>query len=128
MGFDILLKVQSDILLPANPEILDGVDDLMQLSYLSEPSVLYNLQFRYDQDMIYVRLFYYLFVEHKHNIRNLEVCWLTFFSCVLVAINPFKPIPLYGDDYIEAYKRKKMDSPHVYAIADTAIREMIRGC
>lgn len=36
-------------------------------------------------------------------------------------------IPLYGDDYIQAYKRKKIDSPHVYAIADTAIREMIRG-
>ncbi|KAI3739328.1 hypothetical protein L2E82_29731 [Cichorium intybus] len=28
-------KVPSDILLPANPEILDGVDVLMQLSYLS---------------------------------------------------------------------------------------------
>lgn len=46
----------SDVLLPANPEILDGVADLMQLSYLSEPSVLYNLQYRYDRDMIYVRI------------------------------------------------------------------------
>ncbi|KAI3731751.1 hypothetical protein L1987_62940 [Smallanthus sonchifolius] len=45
---------------------------------------------------------------------------------VLVAINPFKKIPLYGNDYIEAYKSKSKDSPHVYAIADTAIKEMIR--
>ncbi|XP_071733155.1 myosin-1-like [Rutidosis leptorrhynchoides] len=96
-------KVQSDSLLPANPEILDGVDDLMQLSYLSEPSVLYNLQYRYDRDMIYSKA-----------------------GPVLVAINPFKNVSYYGDDYIEAYKRKKVDSPHVYAIADTAIREMIR--
>nr|XP_043637804.1 myosin-1-like isoform X2 [Erigeron canadensis] len=100
---DKVLKVQSDCLLPANPEILDGVDDLMQLSYLSEPSVLYNLQYRYDRDMIYSKA-----------------------GPVLVAINPFKPIPYYGNDYIEAYKRRKMHSPHVYAIADTAIREMIR--
>ncbi|MFS7913304.1 putative myosin ATPase [Helianthus anomalus] len=51
-----VLKVSSDSLLPANPEILDGVDDLMQLSYLNEPSVLYNLQYRYDRDMIYVSI------------------------------------------------------------------------
>lgn len=44
----------SETMVPANPDILDGVNDLMQLSYLNEPSVLYNLQYRYDQDMIYV--------------------------------------------------------------------------
>jgi myosin V len=41
-------------LLPANPDILDGVDDLIQMSYLNEPSVLYNLQLRYSRDLIYV--------------------------------------------------------------------------
>ncbi|GJS71703.1 myosin-1 isoform X1 [Tanacetum coccineum] len=98
-----VLKVNSDSLVAANPEILDGVDDLMQLSYLNEPSVLYNLQYRYDRDMIYSKA-----------------------GPVLVAINPFKKIPLYGSDYIQAYKSKSTDSPHVYAITDTAIREMIR--
>ena len=43
-------------LLPANPDILEGVIDLTQLSYLNEPSVLYNLGSRYSQDKIYVRL------------------------------------------------------------------------
>ena len=42
-------------LLPANPDILEGVDDLIQLSYLNEPSVLHNLQCRYAHDTIYVR-------------------------------------------------------------------------
>lgn len=42
-------------LLPANPDVLEGVDDLMQLSYLNEPSVLHNLQHRYARDTIYVR-------------------------------------------------------------------------
>ena len=45
----------------------------------------------------------------------------------MVAVNPFKKVPLYGNNYIEAYKRKSTESPHVYAITDTAIREMIRG-
>lgn len=51
-----VLKLRTESLLPANPEILNGVDDLMQLSYLHEPSVLYNLQYRYDQDIIYVSI------------------------------------------------------------------------
>ncbi|XP_059445474.1 myosin-1 isoform X2 [Corylus avellana] len=75
----------------------------MQLSYLNEPSVLYNIQCRYNQDMIYTKA-----------------------GPVLVAINPFKKVSLYGNDYIEAYKLKSIESPHVYAITDTAIREMVR--
>ncbi|KAL1197703.1 Myosin-1 [Cardamine amara subsp. amara] len=98
-----VIKVVSETLVPANPDILDGVDDLMQLSYLNEPSVLYNLNYRYNQDMIYTKA-----------------------GPVLVAVNPFKEVPLYGNRYIEAYRKKSNDSPHVYAIADTAIREMIR--
>ncbi|KAL0788222.1 hypothetical protein Bca101_004468 [Brassica carinata] len=99
-----VIKVMSETLVPANPDILDGVDDLMQLSYLNEPSVLYNLNYRYNQDMIYTKA-----------------------GPVLVAVNPFKEVPLYGSRYIEAYRKGSNDSPHVYAIADTAIREMIRG-
>ncbi|KAL4186087.1 hypothetical protein AMTRI_Chr09g12470 [Amborella trichopoda] len=98
-----VVNVHPEYLLPANPDILVGVNDLMQLSYLNEPSVLHNLQYRYSQDMIYTKA-----------------------GPVLVAINPFKAVPYYGNDYIEAYRRKKMDDPHVYAIADLAIREMMR--
>jgi myosin heavy subunit len=44
-----------------------------------------------------------------------------------VAVNPFKKVALYGDECINAYRNKTMDSPHVYAIADSALREMKRG-
>ena len=44
-----------------------------------------------------------------------------------MAVNPFKEVPLYGNSNIEAYRKRSNESPHVYAIADTAIREMIRG-
>ncbi|XP_062111802.1 myosin-1-like isoform X3 [Humulus lupulus] len=96
-----VLKVQTESLVPSNLDILDGVDDLMHVS--NEPSVLYNLQYRYNQNMIYTKA-----------------------RPMLVVINPFKKVSLYGNEYLDAYKRKTNDTPHVYAITDTTIREMIR--
>ncbi|XP_057790720.1 myosin-2-like [Salvia miltiorrhiza] len=94
--------VPTQDLLPANPHILDEVDDLGQLSYLNEPSVLHNLQYRYSQDNIYSKA-----------------------GPVLLAVNPFKNVQLYGDDIVTAYRKKLLDSPHVYAIADAAYNAMI---
>jgi myosin-5 len=124
--------VKDESLVPANPDILDGVDDLMQLSYLNEPSVLYNLQHRYNQNMIYVSLcisefFFFNFVCQSQNIYAYNCAIQTKAGPVLVAVNPFKKVPLYGIDYIQAYKRRAIESPHVYAITDSAIREMTRG-
>ncbi|XP_052729905.1 myosin-1 isoform X3 [Vigna angularis] len=62
-----VLKVKEDNLVPANPNILNGVDDLMELSYLNVPADLFILQYRYNQDMIYTKA-----------------------GPVLVAVNPFK--------------------------------------
>ncbi|KAG6634503.1 myosin-2-like [Carya illinoinensis] len=98
-----VVKVPRGELFPANPDILDGVDDLIQLSYLNEPSVLYNLRYRYFRDKIYSKA-----------------------GPVLISVNPFKDVPIYGKDFVTAYRQKLMDSPHVYAIADTAYNEMMR--
>ncbi|KAG4978249.1 hypothetical protein JHK86_037723 [Glycine max] len=98
-----VMKVSRSELLPANPDILEGVEDLIQLSYLNEPSVLHNLQSRYSQDMIYSKS-----------------------GPILIAVNPFKDVQIYGDDYISAYRQKLMDKPHVYAMADAAYNEMMR--
>lgn len=98
-----IVTVSTSMLLPANPDILEGVDDLIQLSYLNEPSVLHNLQHRYVQDMIYTKA-----------------------GPVLVAINPFKDVPLYGNKFIEAYRLKLRDNPHVYQMADAAFGAMVR--
>ncbi|KAK9121154.1 hypothetical protein Syun_018771 [Stephania yunnanensis] len=43
-------------ILPANPNILEDIDDLVQLSFLNEPSVLYNLCYRYSQSKSYGKL------------------------------------------------------------------------
>ncbi|KAE9456426.1 hypothetical protein C3L33_11656, partial [Rhododendron williamsianum] len=97
------VKVSTGELLPANPDILEGVDDLIQLSYLNEPSVLQNLQYRYSHDMIYSKA-----------------------GPVLIAINPFKDVQCYGTDFVTAYRERLFDNPHVYAIADAAYNEMMR--
>ncbi|XP_055807191.1 myosin-2-like isoform X2 [Solanum dulcamara] len=89
-------------LLPANPDILQGVDDLIQLCYLNEPSVIHNLQYRYAQDRIYTKA-----------------------GPVLIAVNPFKEIQLYGNKLVTAYRKKLLDSPHVYSITETAYSQMM---
>uniref|UniRef100_M4E1Q8 Myosin motor domain-containing protein n=1 Tax=Brassica campestris TaxID=3711 RepID=M4E1Q8_BRACM len=98
-----VVKVSTEDLFPANPDILEGVEDLIQLSYLNEPSVLYNLRVRYSQDVIYSKA-----------------------GPVLIAVNPFKSVQIYGNDIISAYQKKAVDAPHVYAVADAAYDEMMR--
>eukprot|EP00268_Persea_americana_P033900 TRINITY_DN33547_c0_g1_i3.p1 TRINITY_DN33547_c0_g1~~TRINITY_DN33547_c0_g1_i3.p1 ORF type:complete len:1225 (-),score=304.05 TRINITY_DN33547_c0_g1_i3:415-4089(-) len=100
---DGVVTVSNENILPANPDILEGVDDLLQLSYLNEPSVLHNIRQRYACDKIYTKA-----------------------GPILVAINPFKAVFLYGNDFVSAYRQKLKDNPHVYAIADTAFNEMMR--
>ncbi|RVW93061.1 Myosin-2 [Vitis vinifera] len=98
-----VVKVSTGEILPANPDVLVGVDDLIQLSYLNEPSVVHNLQYRYSHDIIYSKA-----------------------GPLLIAVNPFKDVPIYGNDFVTAYSQKVKDSPHVYAIADIAYDEMMR--
>ncbi|KAL6179233.1 hypothetical protein ACLB2K_050749 [Fragaria x ananassa] len=98
-----VIKVPRAELLPANPDVLEGVDDLVQLSFLNDPSVLCNLQSRYSQDLIYSKA-----------------------GPVLIAMNPFKDVQNCGDDFVTAYRKKLVDKPHVYAVADAAYNEMMR--
>ncbi|TYH35234.1 hypothetical protein ES332_D13G179700v1 [Gossypium tomentosum] len=97
-----VVKVSTCHLFPANPEILDGVDDLMHLSYLNEPTVFHNLKYRYSRDMIYSKA-----------------------GPILIAVNPFKDVQINGKDIVTAYKQKATDKPHVFAIAENAYNEMM---
>ena len=87
-----------------NPRGRGGVDDMTQLAYLNEPGVLHNLRERYDLDSIY-----------------------TYTGSILIAVNPFYPVPhLYGQDMMLSYRDKMLGelSPHVYAIAEEAFTRM----
>ncbi|XP_042044007.1 myosin-2-like [Salvia splendens] len=69
-------------LLPTVPQIVDSDDDLAQLSYLNEPSVLHNLLCRYLQE----------------NTHSIEWQALYYFLSIRHYVNPFKNFQLYGDD------------------------------
>ncbi len=48
---------------------------------------------------------------------------------VLIAVNPFKKISIYGPDNVQAYRKRTTGSsqPHVYMIADNAFEAMNQG-
>jgi myosin V len=80
--------------------------DMTTLSHLNEPGVLWNLKCRYMLDAIY-----------------------TYTGSILIAVNPFGPLPhMYGAHMMEQYRGVNLGelSPHVYAIADSAYRQMRR--
>ncbi|KAI4903113.1 hypothetical protein NFI96_015690, partial [Prochilodus magdalenae] len=90
-----------------NPDILVGENDLTALSYLHEPAVLHNLRVRFvDSRMIY-----------------------TYCGIILVAVNPYKQLPLYGDAVIHAYSGQNMGDldPHIFAVAEEAYKQMARN-
>lgn len=127
-----VMQVARADLLPANPDILEGIEDLIQLSYLNEPSVLHNLQYRYTQDMIYVGLLLWLvfpaqLIIYLFSYAARTPCMQSKAGPILIALNPFKDVDVYGADYVSAYRQKLTDSPHVYALADAAYNEMMRG-
>ena len=64
-----VVTCKPELLVPANPVILDGIPDLTGLTYLNEPSILHGLNLRYAEDQIY-----------------------THAGPVLIAINPFKQV------------------------------------
>nr|XP_005886774.1 PREDICTED: unconventional myosin-Vb [Bos mutus] len=89
-----------------NPDILVGENDLTALSYLHEPAVLHNLKVR--------------FLESNHI--------YTYCGIVLVAINPYDQLPIYGQDVIYAYSGQNMGDmdPHIFAVAEEAYKQMAR--
>ncbi|KAJ8247858.1 hypothetical protein GJAV_G00251340 [Gymnothorax javanicus] len=90
-----------------NPDILVGENDLTALSYLHEPAVLHNLRVR--------------FVESK--------IIYTYCGIILVAVNPYKQLPIYGDAVIHAYSGQNMGDmdPHIFAVAEEAYKQMARN-
>ena len=99
-------KGQTELPPLRNPDILIGENDLTSLSYLHEPAVLHNLAVRFiDNHAIY-----------------------TYCGIVLVAINPYEELPIYGNDTIGMYRGKNMGEldPHIYAVAEEAFTKMER--
>lgn len=55
-------------------------------------------------------------------------CFISFVGIVLVAINPYEQLPIYGEDIINAYSGQNMGDmdPHIFAVAEEAYKQMAR--
>lgn len=103
---ELTIGSENDLPHLRNPSILIGQNDLTSLSYLHEPGVLHNLEVRFlGKQTIY-----------------------TYCGIVLVAINPYQDLPLYGLDIIRAYRGHNMGElePHIFAIAEEAFAKLER--
>ncbi|KAG0178217.1 hypothetical protein DFQ29_003789 [Apophysomyces sp. BC1021] len=89
---------------PMNPPKFSIVEDMAELTHLNEPSVIHNLSVRHRANHIY-----------------------TYSGLFLVAVNPYRNLPIYSDEYIQAYKGRRRGemSPHIYAVADQAFHDML---
>ncbi|GAA54503.1 myosin heavy chain [Clonorchis sinensis] len=94
-----------DLVQRMNPPKFEKAEDMANLTFLNEASVLHNLKSRYYSGMIY-----------------------TYSGLFCVVINPYKRLPIYNDEIIEWYKGKRRHErpPHIYAIADAAYRSMLQ--
>ncbi|KAG6038216.1 hypothetical protein E4U41_004432 [Claviceps citrina] len=87
-----------------NPAKFDKANDMAELTHLNEASVVHNLHMRYQSDLIY-----------------------TYSGLFLVTVNPYCPLPIYTNEYINMYKgRIREDTkPHIFAMADEAFRNLV---
>lgn len=77
--------------------------DLCQLPDLSEQTLLNNLRARFYQEHIY-----------------------TYVGSILIAVNPFKFLPIYNPKYVQLYQNRRLGElpPHIFAIADAAYQTL----
>ncbi|XP_066591838.1 unconventional myosin IC isoform X2 [Prorops nasuta] len=83
-----------------------GVQDFVLLEeYESESAFIANLRKRFKEDLIY-----------------------TYIGQVLVSINPYKKLPIYGAETIQYYHRRNFFEapPHIFALADTAYQSLTK--
>ncbi|XP_076034447.1 STKc_myosinIII_N_like and MYSc_Myo21 domain-containing protein ninaC isoform X2 [Oratosquilla oratoria] len=80
------------------------MDDLASLEKLTEEVIVDHLCKRYNLDQIY-----------------------TYMGDILIAVNPFKDIGVYGDKESRLYRGmvKSENPPHIYAMADNAYHSML---
>ena len=86
-----------------NPPKFDMCEDMANLTYLNEASVLFNLKARYVERLIY-----------------------TYSGLFCIAVNPYKRFPIYTMRTVGLYRGKRRNEvpPHIFAIAEGSYHSM----
>lgn len=88
-----------------NPVKFNKCEDMAELTHLNEPSVIYNMFLRYNDDLIY-----------------------TYSGLFLVAVNPYKSLPIYDQATLTKFHASAPEDrlpPHMFAIAENTHRNLV---
>ncbi|XP_076123191.1 myosin-16-like [Alosa pseudoharengus] len=98
------VSIKKDDLQQMNPPKFYQANDMANLTFLNEASVLENLRSRYVNMRIY-----------------------TYSGLFCVTVNPYKWLPIYGAKVANMYKGKKRNEvpPHLFSISDNAYHDML---
>uniref|UniRef100_A0A670IZS4 Myosin-4-like n=1 Tax=Podarcis muralis TaxID=64176 RepID=A0A670IZS4_PODMU len=101
---DRTVTVKEDQVFAMNPPKFDKIEDMVMMTHLHEPAVLYNLKERYASWMIY-----------------------TYSGLFCVTVNPYKWLPVYNPEVVSGYRGKKRQEapPHIFSISDNAYQFML---
>ncbi|XP_074552043.1 myosin-4-like [Halichoeres trimaculatus] len=101
---DRTVTVKEEQVFPMNPPKFDKIEDMVMMTHLHEPAVLFNLKERYAAWMIY-----------------------TYSGLFCVTVNPYKWLPVYNPEVVRAYRGKKRMEvpPHIFALSDNAYQFML---
>ncbi|XP_060704315.1 unconventional myosin-XVIIIa isoform X5 [Hemiscyllium ocellatum] len=99
-----ILEADEDDVEKANPPTYDRVEDLASLLYLNESSVLHTIRQRYGGNLIH-----------------------TYAGSNMIVVNPLSSPSMYSEKVMHMFKgcRREDMSPHVYAIAQAAYRNLL---
>merc|ERR1712213_9492 len=89
-----------------NPPKFEKCEDMVNMTYLNDASVFWNLKTRYQAKLIH-----------------------TYSGLFVVVVNPYKRYPLYTHRVCKIYlgKRRNECPPHLWAIAEGAYRNMLQN-
>jgi len=96
-------EFKQELVTQVNPPKYDCCEDMSNLTYLNDASVLFNLKQRYVERLIY-----------------------TYSGLFCIAVNPYKRFPIYTTRTVQLYRGKRRNEvpPHIFAIAEGAYHAM----
>ncbi|KJH51244.1 myosin head [Dictyocaulus viviparus] len=96
--------LRKDLVQEMNPPKFEKTEDMSNLTFLNDASVLHNLRSRYASMLIY-----------------------TYSGLFCVVINPYKRLPIYTESVAAMFmgKRRAEMPPHLFAVSDEAYRNML---
>ncbi len=84
-----------------NPSSVEASTDFLTLPNLDEPNILQSLRVRYWQGHVY-----------------------SYTGPILIAVNPWKRVEMYGSEVMEAHRSGNCKDPHIFGVAFKALRDL----